>query len=124
MSQKPRPKRSAGAEGRSWRRLVAQVVVRDHGRCWVCFHYGAHSGDHVVPDTEGGLSTPENVKAIHAYPRGCGVCSSAAGRPVYCNEIKGMGSVERARRIIEERTGLKLAEAGTFRPEGRDLLPG
>jgi hypothetical protein len=90
------------------------------GAAGVCFHYGAHSGDHVVPDTEGGKSTPENVKAIHAYPRRCGVCTAAAGRPVYCNEIKGMGSVERARRIIEERTGLKLA-AAPYQAEGRDL---
>jgi hypothetical protein len=29
-------------------------------------------------------------------------------------------SVERARRIIEERTGLTLSETGPFQPEGRD----
>jgi hypothetical protein len=44
----------------------------------------------------------------------------AAGYPIYCNSIKGGYSVERARRIIEERTHLTLGEAGPFRTEGRD----
>lgn len=121
MAGKPRPKRAAGAEGRSWRRLVAQVVVRDHGRCHICFHYAAHSADHIIPDAEGGPSTPENLKAVHAYPRGCGVCSAAAGRPVYCNEIRQAMSIERARRILFERTGLRAWENTGYSPEGRDL---
>ena len=100
--------------------MVTQVVVRDHGKCHLCFHFGAHSADHLVPDTEGGLSTPDNLKAVHAYPRGCGVCTAAAGKPVYCNEIRQYGSIERARRKIEERTGLRLAEI-PYAPEGRDL---
>jgi hypothetical protein len=118
---KPRPKRAGGAEGRSWRRLVAQIVVRDRGRCWICFHLGAHSADHLIPETEGGPSTPGNLKAVHAYPKGCGVCTAAAGKPIYCNEIRQYGSVERARRKIEERTGLRLGEA-PYAPEGRELL--
>jgi hypothetical protein len=101
--------------------MVAQIVVRDHGRCWVCGHYGSHSADHVIPDAEGGKSTWDNLRAVHAYPKGCGPCTAAAGRPIYCNEIKNMGSVERARRIIEERTGLRLLGEAPYRAEGRDL---
>jgi hypothetical protein len=116
-----RPKRGHGADGRAWRRLVQQVVQRDLGKCWICGHWGAHSADHVIPDTEGGPSNMANLKAAHGYPRPCLVCSKAAGHPIYCNEIRGMGTVERARRIIEERTGLSLEEAGPSRPEGREL---
>ena len=119
--RKPRPKRAAGAEGRSWRRLVAQIVARDRGKCHICFHFGSYSADHLLPDAEGGLSAPENLKAVHAWPHGCPVCSAAAGKPIFCNEIRQAMSIERARRIIEERTGLTLGETGPFRPEGRDI---
>jgi hypothetical protein len=115
-----------GAEGAVWRRIVQSVISRDFGICWICKHPGANSGDHVVPVAESpGLAlAPSNIKAVHAYsrsdPGGCPVCSPAAlargGKPVYCNEIRGALSAERARRIIEERTGLKLP--GTAKAAG------
>jgi len=73
----------------------------------------------------------KNLKAAHGYPKGCPDCTIAAvkrgGKPVYCNEIRQYGSVERARRKIEERTGLRLPIGDTATvPEGRDcwLLTG
>lgn len=98
-----------------WRRMVKEVVRRDAGKCWICGHFGAKSADHVIPVTE----APElamdlsNLKAAHSYPGGCTECSRASkdGRQIYCNEIKSAMSVERARRVIEERTGLPLTPA-------------
>lgn len=121
MSGTTRPKRIA--EGPRWRRLVPQIVNRDKGRCHICNHYGACSADHVVPETEDPNLAwePTNLKAAHGYPKGCGICSKAAGKPIYCNEIRGMGSIARARRLIEERTGLRLDDGTPFQPEGRLL---
>jgi 5-methylcytosine-specific restriction endonuclease McrA len=118
---KSRPKRQKGAEGRSWRRLVPQVVQRDKGKCWICTHYGAKSADHVVPDAEGGTPTMDNLKAAHGYPNACPVCSDAAGEAIYCNQIKHAMSLAHARRLIEERTGLTIGDSGPSRPEGREL---
>jgi 5-methylcytosine-specific restriction endonuclease McrA len=116
-----RPKRSKDAEGATWRRIVAFVVKRDAGKCHICGHFGAYSADHVIPDTEGGSSRPDNLKAVHGYPKACLDCSRAAGKPVYCNEIRGAMSVDRARRKIEERTGLTLGtQPGAVQPEGRE----
>jgi hypothetical protein len=107
-----------GAEGAVYRRIVQSVISRDLGICWICKHPGANSGDHVIPVAERPdlALVPSNIKAVHAYsrsdPGGCPVCSTAAlargGKPVYCNEIRGALSPDRARRLIEERTGLKL----------------
>jgi hypothetical protein len=100
---------------------VAHVVGRDSGVCWICGHPGAGVGDHVIPvaerlDLELDVS---NIKAAHGYLKSgggeCPVCSAAAtvkaGKEVkiYCNEIKGGLSAERARRIISERTGMRIA---------------
>ena len=57
--------------GRRWRRLVAYVLVRDGGVCWLCGHDGADTGDHVLPiDTHPHLEfDPSNVRAAHGRTR-------------------------------------------------------
>lgn len=126
---RPRPTRNRyGAEGAVWRRITAYVVGRDHGICHICLHPGANSADHdpypVAERPDLALET-SNLKAAHAYPGGCPVCSAAAvargGKPVYCNEVKQAMSAGRARRIIETRTGLTLADESQPRGE-RDWL--
>jgi hypothetical protein len=88
-------------------------------------HWQAYSADHIVPVTEDPSREWDlsNAKAAHAWPKGCPDCTIAAAKlgngPVYCNSIKGPMSVERARRLISERTGLQLLRTET-RPEGRD----
>lgn len=124
MPPSQRPKRSKGAEGSAWRRTVKYVVNRDAGKCHICNHFGGTSADHLVPDTEGGSSTPDNLKAVHGYPHPCKECSAAAGKNIFCNEIRGAMSVVRARRIIEERTGLVIGRKSGCdprEPEGRDF---
>lgn len=130
VAASPRPKRASA--GRRWRRLVSQVVIRDHGKCWICGHWNAKSADHVVPVTEDPSREWDmaNLRAAHGYPAGCADCTIAAARlgngPIYCNEIRQYGSVERARRKIAERTGLQFSEDASapqpsepFEPEGR-----
>jgi hypothetical protein len=114
-----RPARSRhGAEGAVWRRISKAVVSRDYGICWICGHAGANEADHVIPVTERpDLSLDaSNLKAAHGWPFPCPVCTPAAlargGKPVYCNELKGGMSVERARRLIQDRTGLGLGYPG------------
>lgn len=119
-----RPKRSKDAAGAIWRRTVKYVVQRDAGICWICHHAAAKSADHIIPDTEGGSSRPDNLKAVHSVGSPCPECSRAAGKPIYCNEIRSFGSVERARRRISDRTGLTLdgPRAAESEPEGREWL--
>jgi hypothetical protein len=91
-------------------------VSRDFGVCAICGHTGANSADHKISVTERpDLSlAAANLQAAHGFPGGCPTCSAAAvargGKPVYCNEIKQALSIERARRIIEQRTGLTLVK--------------
>lgn len=115
-AKKTRPDRH-GAEGAVYRRIVQYVVSRDYGICHVCGHPGANSADHhphPVTERPDLARDPANLRAIHGHPSACPVCSPAAiargGKPVYCNEIKQALSLERARRIIETRTGLSLAK--------------
>jgi hypothetical protein len=115
---RPRPTRNRhGAEGAVWRRISAYVARRDYGRCHICTHLGATQADHLEPVTERPdlALDSSNMKAAHGYPNPCPTCTDAAlvkgGKPVYCNELRGSGTVERARRIIEARTGLKLGTA-------------
>lgn len=71
---------------RAWRRLVAEVVARDHGICHVCNQPGADSADHdPIPKAAGGPDTLANLKAIH---------HSIAP---HCNRYKGAASAEAAR---------------------------
>ena len=52
--------------GRPWQRLVAEVIARDAGICWLCGEPGATSGDHVIPLAKGGVELdPNNVRAAH-----------------------------------------------------------
>jgi 5-methylcytosine-specific restriction protein A len=51
--------------GWRWRRLVAQVIERDRGRCWLCGGHGAMSADHVVRVRDGGSDELENLRAAH-----------------------------------------------------------
>ena len=128
MTTSRRPRRPGG--GRRWQRLVQQVVQRDLGRCHLCGHYGAKSADHLITVEEDSALfwKLSNVKAAHGYPNGCTECTYAAKqlgldpRPCYCNEIRNADSIERGRKRIEERTGLKLPEGGISSPsvEGRD----
>jgi hypothetical protein len=100
-----------GAEGARWRKLTAYVVQRDFGVCWICGHPGATEADHVESVTEHpelSLDT-SNLKAAHGM-KGCPTCSASARKTIRCNQIRLAMSVDRARRIIEERTGLKLGE--------------
>ena len=125
----PRTRNRYGAEGSVWRRITAHVVQRDAGICHICGHTGASVADHdPYPVTE----RPDlaldatNMKAAHGWPKPCPVCSAAAiakgGKPVYCNEIKQGMSADRARRIIEMRTGLTLGKTED-QPQGeRDWL--
>jgi hypothetical protein len=111
-------RRRHGADGAVWRRISKAVVSRDYGICWICGHAGANEADHVIAVTERpDLSLDAaNLKAAHGYPVECPVCTPAAiargGKPVYCNELKGGMSVERARRLIQERTALGLGYQG------------
>ncbi|HEY1705515.1 MAG TPA: hypothetical protein VGG75_38000 [Trebonia sp.] len=129
-SQANRNRNRNRAEGAVWRRIVQGVLSRDLRVCWICRHPGANAADHVIPVTERpdlALSAA-NLRAVHSASRAgggeCRVCSVAAtvkaGAPVrvFCNEIKGSGSIERARRIIETRTGLALGSQSSGKPGG------
>lgn len=107
LPQKNRPSRGK-AQGSVWRKFVRETLQAHGTTCWICGHGGASTADHVVPYTEDDNRALDlsNLRPAHGNPRPCATCSSAAGKPVYCNEIKGMGSVERARRKIREMTGL------------------
>ena len=62
-----------------------------------------------------------NLKAVHHKP--CPICSEAAGKPIRCNGIKGGYSLDRARRIIEGRTGMKIGQnPGDAPSDGRPWL--
>jgi hypothetical protein len=122
---RPRPTRNRhGAEGALGKRLSNHVTGRDMGVCWICGHLGATSADHLIPVTERpdlALATA-NMKAAHGWPHPCETCSAAAvargGKPVFCNEVRGAMSVERARRVIEMRTGLVLGPKTGGEPRG------
>lgn len=123
------------AEGSVYRRIAAFIVKRDRGVCHICGHSGAGVPDHLVPVAERPdlALAASNMKAAHGYLKNgggeCDVCTAAARRlnadakPVYCNELRGALSVERARRIIETRTGLALGRETVSEPRGeRDWL--
>jgi 5-methylcytosine-specific restriction endonuclease McrA len=53
--------------GPRWQRIVAMIVARDHGICWLCGGTGATSADHVVALADGGDNFPHNLKAVHPH---------------------------------------------------------
>lgn len=121
MPPKKRPSRGK-AQGSVWRKFVRETL-RVHGTiCWICFHGGATSADHVIPYTEDDSRALDrgNLRPAHGNPHPCPACSSAAGKGIFCNEIKGMGSVERARRKIRELTGLTLRVNSDEEPGERE----
>lgn len=96
----PRP------EGHRWH-IFSQLVFATYGDlCVVCSHGGARHVDHLESMTE----HPElawdlrNCRPVHGSPRNpCLVCTMQAGKRIYCNQIKGGYSAERARRILAEK---------------------
>jgi hypothetical protein len=89
-------------------------------------HGGARQVDHVVVTAE----RPElawkisNCRPAHGAPRNpCLVCSAECGQPIYCNQIRGALSIERARRIIAERAAAATPPERAAPPDrgaGRD----
>lgn len=93
------------ARGHRWEKFAAFVVQSYHGICHICGHPGARQVDHLTPVTEGGDEWDiRNCRPAHGAPGNpCPVCSLQAGSKIVCNQLRGMGSVARARRIIAER---------------------
>lgn len=64
-----------GRGGRPWRRLRDQVMERDRYLCQPCHRKArampASAVDHIIPEAEGGTTTPGNLEAI------CGSCHQA-----------------------------------------------
>jgi hypothetical protein len=97
MDERPR----GGYRYSQWKRLV----LATYGDvCHLCGHGGARQVDHLESVTE----RPElmyvvaNGRPAHGSPGNkCPVCG------LHCNQVRGAYSVERARRIIAERAGLK-----------------
>lgn len=52
-------------EGRPWRRLVSQILARDHSICHICGRPGATTADHLTRIRDGGTNHPANLKAAH-----------------------------------------------------------
>jgi hypothetical protein len=120
-------------QDRIWRERIAPGIVRrDAGICYICGHAGADTADHVFPRTEMTdaqkrtmMFDQANLKAVHHKP--CAICSAMAELrgygPIRCNPLRGAYSIERVRRLINERTGQCLDEGVAARPgepEGRD----
>lgn len=121
--------RPPGIGSHAWDLIRARVFGAYGHVCWlrICQHPGARSVDHVEPVTE----RPDmafalsNMRPAHGSRNPCPVCSEAAGRKVCCNQLKAGMSVERARRLIEGRTGLKIGElAQRKEPERVNADPG
>jgi 5-methylcytosine-specific restriction endonuclease McrA len=53
--------------GPRWQRIVAMIVTRDHGICWLCGGAGATSADHVIPLADGGSNYPSNLRTAHRH---------------------------------------------------------
>lgn len=125
------PRRRSVLGSRQWAAFARQVVDYYGGLCW-CGHGGARQADHVIPVAE----RPDlawdmsNCRPAHGAPGNpCPVCTRECGRPVYCNQLRGPMTIERALRIIAERraanTPLNAEKPGTpvdGRDAGRDWL--
>lgn len=105
--------------GRQWARFAKYVVDYYGGLCF-CGHGGARTADHVIADTE----RPdrewriEDFRPAHGTPGNpCPVCSRECGQNIWCNQLKGSGSVERALRVIAEK---KAAHQGGKTPPERE----
>lgn len=58
---------------RARRLMRARVLTRDHGICWLCGQPGADTIDHIVPLSQHGADTDNNLRAAHRS------CNSARG---------------------------------------------
>lgn len=97
--RRPRPVR-----GSRWASFARQVVDYYGGLCHLCDHGGARQADHLVPVTENPALAwvMSNCRPAHGAPGNpCPQCG------IYCNQVRGGLSVERARRIIAERSGAR-----------------
>lgn len=57
-----RPTRTLDVSPNEWRRLRAQIFLRDNFTCRYCYTTsGQMECDHVIPSSRGGLSTPSNL---------------------------------------------------------------
>ena len=103
--------------GSYYNRLKRTVLEMYRYRCWICGCLGSPTSglaiDHVVPLSECAVNgiDPWDIKnwrpAHHGKP--CPYCSAASlangNKAIRCNQLRGSGSVERARQIIADRTG-------------------
>jgi len=96
------------ARGSRWEKFAAFAVQYYGGICHICKCGGARQVDHLIPvterqDLEWDLA---NCRPAHGAPGNpCPVCSAKAGRNIFCNQLRGGLSIQRAQRIIAERTG-------------------
>lgn len=125
----PGPQGRAGVPRDHRDQVWSASVLREFGDlCHLCGHGGARQSDHLVdPETRPDLRyAVSNGRPAHGAARGrganpCAVCSRAAGRPVYCNQVRGMGSVQRARNKIRALTGLAMpGDSGGAAPDPRN----
>jgi hypothetical protein len=94
--------------GRRWETFAAYVVSYYGGLCHLCDHGGARQADHLesVADRPDLAFSLPNCRPAHGAPGNpCRECTLLAGKPVYCNQLRGPMSVERGRRLIAEMTG-------------------
>lgn len=103
-----------------WKRLKGMLIAGKFAECWLCNCSGvlapADSLDHVIPRTERPelAFTLSNLRPVHHSE--CPICKCR------CNSIRGMGSPERARRIIDsrkEKLGLEVRKSPPA-TEGRE----
>ena len=94
------------AAGFRWAAFARSVIDAYGGLCHVCGlgHGGARQADHLDPQTENPAQPFDlaRFRPAHGAPGNpCESCSrEAGGKKIYCNQIRNMGSTERARRII------------------------
>lgn len=69
--------------------VLAQSTV-----CWLCGHEGADQADDVVPKSQGGKSTPANLRPAHGT-QPCPTCG------VRCNQSRGAREVPSGMRDAE-----------------------
>lgn len=108
--------RLEGSRARTFKRLVFATYG---DVCWLCEHGGARQVDHLEPVTEHPelLWDIRNCRPAHGAPGNkCPVCRQN------CNQLRGWGTPERARRIIAERTpaAARKPEKAPVRDAGRD----
>jgi hypothetical protein len=87
-------------------RIRQAVLARDKYQCHICqcpvtdfTNLRSMDADHIIPKVEGGRFTMENLKAAHGAKSRCPHCGTC------CNSVRLGCSIERVRRIIEERSG-------------------